>query len=94
MKTMSITADAISKLKSNKNLRSHRFSKSKMTRFSVAKKGLVFNAEYFKSKFSRNKKDAQFQKINLERRNQKILNWTYGFLILISLIYVFNTFAH
>lgn len=94
MTAMSITADAISKIKSNKKLRSHRFSNFKMTKIAAGKKSSVFNGEYLKSKFSLNKKEEQFYKINLERRNQKILNWTFWFLILISLIYVYNIFAY
>jgi len=94
MKTMSVTADAIAKIKANKNLRSQRFSKFKMKAISSGKNDSVFNGEYLKSKFSLSKKEKQFHKISQERRNQKILNWTFWFLILISLIYVYNILAY
>jgi len=89
---MGLSADAIMKIKANTELRSHRVSKFTSSKFLVSVSGSNYNKEYLKSKFSLAKQKVYLKSFTLEKRSQKILNWTFWLLTLCTVFFFFYKF--
>lgn len=86
---MSVTSDAITKIKANRALLSSKANAFKFSGLKVANVGATYNEAYLESKFSPTKKLNIEQRVSSEKQKQRIFNWILFGLILFGTYYFY-----